>query len=183
MLPMVSKLFWSICVIYFPVLLWNRTNFFLLQYIVEHLSYMHFLFVWNNSPTVPGDKKGLEYILFLCVAQFNNPGAVSTVTNVSSLMEKPVSVPVFKATLTRSLKHGPTVGGRLFLSPMARKGTFLKCVKASEPTSAATSDGEYLSTVSFMIWLLSQVLLLTINHILLLTYLYFFAHLTEPLLK
>ncbi|OVA07828.1 Biotin/lipoyl attachment [Macleaya cordata] len=61
--------------------------------------------------------------------------AIGTVANVNSLMEKPTVIPMCKAGF-----NSPTVGGRLILSPMARKGMFLKCVKASESTVAATSD-------------------------------------------
>ncbi|XP_026423972.1 uncharacterized protein LOC113320262 isoform X1 [Papaver somniferum] len=60
---------------------------------------------------------------------------VGTLPNVSSLTEKPASIPMIKATLNSS-----SFGGRLKLSSKTRKGMFLKCAKASESTLEAVSD-------------------------------------------
>ncbi|MCL7032294.1 hypothetical protein MKW94_030378 [Papaver nudicaule] len=60
---------------------------------------------------------------------------IGTLPNVSSLLEKPASIPMIKATLNSS-----SFGGRLNLSSKTRKGMFLKCAKASESTLEAVSD-------------------------------------------
>lgn len=70
----------------------------------------------------------------------NYSGTVGTLPNVSSLTEKPASIPMIKATLNSS-----SFGGRLKLSSKTRKGMFLKCAKASESTLEAVSDGECLT--------------------------------------